>query len=112
MEDDVVPSRTQFAVAGWLTLSVYCITNIPAEGMEHTMANIRAAYGKREQVNSSSSDGGNVFVSAFVSRTEVPTFKMIEKKQFQQFIGSLKHMKNSGPRGPGPLYKLLSPPLT
>ena len=101
MEDDVVPSRTRFAMASWLTPSIYCITNIPAVGMEHTMANIRTAYGKRNQVDSSSSAKGNGFVSTLVSRTGVPTFKKREKKQILQILRydcsggkiKLKHLK-------------------
>jgi Ca2+-binding EF-hand superfamily protein len=69
--------------------------------MEHTMANIRTAYGKREQVDSSSSAGGNGFVFTFVSKTEVPTFKKTEKKQILQILRydcsgrkmKLKHVK-------------------
>ena len=86
MQDDVVLSRTQFSGASWLSPSIYCITNIPAVGMEHTVANIRTAYGKRNQVDSSSSAEGNGFVSTFVYRTEVPTFKKREKKQILQIL--------------------------
>jgi Ca2+-binding EF-hand superfamily protein len=53
------------------------------------------------QVDSTSSAGGNGFLSAFVSRTEVPIFKKKEKKQILQILRydcsggkmKLKHVK-------------------
>ena len=80
MEDYVVPRMTQFAVASWLSYSIYCITNITVVGMEHTMANI----------SSSSSVVEHGFMSCFVWRkvnqTEETKLRKLEKKQILQIL--------------------------